>query len=383
MSINYRAERALAPSGTTSWVVVDDVFDLHREATTFLAGLRAREVSVNTERVYAGRVALYLSYCASVGMDWADPGFLGLKQFQDWLISTPLPSRGRRGGVDPRLRSRGTANAVLTAVGEFLRFGNVHGWVAPQVVSMLSTPKVLRHLPPGYDSGEDGQWRAVAASTFRFKELDPGVETFTDAQITTMLELAGRARDRFLIVLLVSTGMRIGEALGLRREDMHLLATSTMLGCEVTGPHIHIRRRRDNANGALAKSRFPRTVPVTADLVGYYTDYRRERDRVPQAAETDLVLVNLFAAPLGRPMSYPGVKDMFDRLAVAAGFPARPHMFRHTAATRLFRAGVPRDVTQDLLGHVSAGSLQRYVHVDDADKRAAVERVAAAAGGSR
>jgi hypothetical protein len=84
----YRAERAVsAADGSVAWVVVDDTVALHAEASTFLAGLRARDLSVNTERAHAGRVALYLSYCAARGLDWADPGFLGLKGFQDWLVT--------------------------------------------------------------------------------------------------------------------------------------------------------------------------------------------------------------------------------------------------------------------------------------------------------
>jgi integrase/recombinase XerD len=329
-----------------------------------------------TERVYAGRVALYLRYCAARGLDWAKPGFLALKQFQDWLVIEPLPPRGRGGRSEPRYRSRGTANAVMTSVCEYLRFGVSHGWVLPQTAAMLSEPKFLKHLPPGFDPGERGQFRTVNARTFRYRVAEEGYEALTAEQIAEMLQVACRARDRFLVALLGCTGMRIGEALGLRREDMHLLATSRAVGCEVEGPHVHVRRRRDNANGALAKARFPRSIPVTGEVVGYYTDYVHERDRVAEAADCDMVFVNLFRAPLGRPMNYQNAKDMFDRLARATGFTARPHMLRHSAATRWIRSGVGRDVAGSLLGHVSPSSIQPYIHVDDQDKREAVERVA-------
>lgn len=92
---SFAAERAVSPSGQSVWVVVDDAFGLHEHATTFLAGLRARDLSVNTERAYARRVALYLRYCADRGLDWADPGFLGLTGFQNWLIRCPLGARSR------------------------------------------------------------------------------------------------------------------------------------------------------------------------------------------------------------------------------------------------------------------------------------------------
>ena len=354
----------------------DDTVALHSEATAFLAGLRARDLSVNTERAYAGRVALYLSYCAARGLDWADPGFLGLKGFQDWLVTEPLPPRGYRTGAGQRYRSRAAANAVLTAVCEYLKFGAAHGWVPLAAVPVLSEPKFLRHLPPGYDPGKSGQFRAVSARAFRFAVAEEGYQALTPEQIAKMVRLASRSRDKFLIVLLGCTGMRIGEALGLRRQDMHLLASSRALGCEIEGPHVHVRRRRENTNGALAKCPVARTIPATAGLVTFYPCYLHERDKVPEAADCDMVFLDLFRAPLGQPVSYQNAKDMFDRLARAAGFAARPHMLRHSAATGWIRGGVPRDVIQNLLGHVSPSSMQPYLHVSDRDKREAVERVA-------
>ncbi len=190
-----------------------------------------------------------------------------------------------------------------------------------------------------------------------------------------MIAIAPRARDRFLTALLACTGLRIGEALGLHRGDMHLLASSRAVGCGVEGPHVHVRRRADNPNRALAKSRFSRMVPVTADLVALYADYQFERDRVAQAADSEMVFVNLFRPPLGGAMSYPNTKEMFDRLARTAGHACRPHMLRHSAATRWLRDGVDRDVVQRLLGHASPLSMERYRHVDDAEARAAVEYV--------
>lgn len=364
-------------------VVDGDTFELHVEGTAFLAGLRARDLSANTERVYAGRVALYLRYCAAHGLDWAEPGFVGLTRFRDWLVAEPLPPRGRKPAPLPRYRSPVAANAVMTTVGEYLRFGAAHGWVPWRAAAMLSEPKFLKHCPAGYDQGEVGQFRTVNARAFRFAVAADGYEALTAEQVAAMLRLAGRARDRFLVALLACTGMRIGEALGLRREDMHLLASSRSLGCGVEGPHVHVRRRRENANGALAKSRFPRSIPVTAELVGFYADYLHERARVPAAAEVDLVFVNLFRPPLGRPMNYQNAKDLFDRLARAGGFVARPHMLRHTAATQWIRSGVPQDVAQNLLGHASPSSMQPYVHVSDRDKREAVERVARGRGNGR
>lgn len=84
-----------------------------------------------------------------------------------------------------------------------------------------------------------------------------------------LLGLARHDRDKFLIQLLSQTGMRIGEALGLRRQDMHLLPDSRVLGCRHEGPHVHVRRRV-NANGAFAKARQPRAIPVDEVTIELY-----------------------------------------------------------------------------------------------------------------
>jgi site-specific recombinase XerD len=76
-------------------------------------------------------------------------------------------------------------------------------------------------------------------------------------------------------------------------------------------------------------------------------------------------------------MTYRAAKGWFERLAAACGFPVRPHMLRHTAATNWVRAGIDLDVVQALLGHVSLASTTVYLHARDEDKRRAVEAVAA------
>jgi hypothetical protein len=157
---------------------------------------------------------LYLRYRAAEGLDWSDPCCLGLMRFQNWLVTQPLPPRGRTVAAEQRYRSRGAANAVMTTVCEYLKFGAAHGWVPPRAISLLSAPKFLKHPPPGYDPGEFGQFRTVNARAFRFAVAEQGYETLTPDQVAGMLRLALRARDRFLVALLACTGMRIGEALG-------------------------------------------------------------------------------------------------------------------------------------------------------------------------
>ncbi len=99
--MGYRAERAVSPSdGAVAWVVVDDDYELHDEGCAFLAGLRGRDRSVNTERLYAGRVALFLSWCAGEAVEWRQVRLEQMVRFKQWLVAdAPVPPRGPARGV--------------------------------------------------------------------------------------------------------------------------------------------------------------------------------------------------------------------------------------------------------------------------------------------
>jgi integrase len=371
----FRAERATVSPREAVWVVIDVDWNLHVEACAYLASLRAGDRSPNTERVYAGRIALFLNYCELAGIDWHNPDFTQLHAFLRWLVTEPVQRPGTSGSG--RLRSRGTANAIVTTTSEFLKFGAKLGWVSARIPGLLSQPKYLHFTAPGFDAGERDQFRAVQERTLKFRESTAVTQLLTEEEMASVVAAASNARDRFLVTALLETGMRIGEALGLRRSDVHFLARSEALGCGIPGPHLHVIRRL-NENGALAKSRYPRTIPVTDRLVQAYSDYRFERDRFGHRVDNDAVFVNLFREPHGRSMRYSNAKEMVDRLARDCGFTVRPHMLRHTAATRWIEAGVDPDVVQALLGHVSFTSTERYIHASKKRMREAVEATARA-----
>jgi site-specific recombinase XerD len=171
-------------------------------------------------------------------------------------------------------------------------------------------------------------------------------------------------------------GLRIGEVLGLRRADLHLIASAQALGCAVPGPHLHVVDRDGNVNGAHAKGA-ERHVPVRAEVLACYDHYVAERAACGEAAGCDFVFVNLFHAPLGRPMSDHTVRRWLAALSGSAGLERaiKPHMFRHATATELLARGVGLDVVKELLGHASIRSTEYYLHPDVAGLRAAVDRL--------
>ena len=80
-----------------------------------------------------------------------------------------------------------------------------------------------------------------------------------DDEVKTLINACNHVRDKFLICLLYETGMRIGEALGLRLEDFVTGGTN----------EIHVTNRLDNFNGARAKSG-DRTIHVNKELMQFF-----------------------------------------------------------------------------------------------------------------
>jgi site-specific recombinase XerD len=163
---------------------------------------------------------------------------------------------------------------------------------------------------------------------------------------------------------------------GLRRSDVHLLMDSRALGCEVARSHLHVVRR-DNPNGAWAKSRRQRAVPLDFLVVQAFDTYEFERMRPPQGGDSDFVFVNLFRGQLGAPMRPDAVGELMAAASRRAGLDTaiRAHQLRHAAGSNIADAGAGIDVVADLLGHGSVASSKVYLHPDPSRLRAAVDAV--------
>jgi site-specific recombinase XerD len=162
----------------------------------------------------------------------------------------------------------------------------------------------------------------------------------------------------------------------LRRSDLHLLLDSRLLGCDVERAHLHVVRR-ENANGAWAKSRRERVVPLDFLVVQLFDVYEFERMRVTGAADSDYVFVNLFRGRIGAPMRPDAIAELMAAASRRAGLdaPVRPHQLRHAYGSNVVDAGAGIDVVADLLGHAAVSSSQVYLHPDSSRLRAAVDAV--------
>ncbi|WP_405059767.1 site-specific integrase [Kribbella sp. NBC_01505] len=336
------------PAGEVSWTVLDAEYAVVRPVDRYLAHLSSVERSPQTVRSYAFDLRDLFTFLLQADVAWDAVRLEDLGQFVAWLSRSPAERAGNVSRL-PQVRghcSPSTINRKLAAVGSFYEFHQRHGVEC----------EFLWSLRPGGARG--GSWRPLLAHLGEGPRRRPEIKlkapkktprTLTAEQLRMVLESCEHLRDRFLFGLLAGAGLRIGEALGLRHEDI-----------DTAGCLIRVQPR-GNVNGARAKTG-PREIPVTAGLLRLYADYLFDEYG---ALDSDYVFVNLWAAPVGAPLGYWAVMDLVARIRTRTGVAFTPHWFRHTYATELLRRGVPAEVVQKLLGHASvATTIDTYEHLE-------------------
>lgn len=220
------------------------------------------------------------------------------------------------------------------------------GWLAAQPhlrpASRANYARVLR------------VFSAWAASEYRLAESPLGrlpvprvasaqPDPFSPAQLDALLAVASPPL-AFAIVLLVETGLRSSEAIGVRLADL----------------------REDTIVVRHAKGGTPRVVPVSPPLAHALRHYLSTvRPYLAPPGETSLLV-----GRTGRPLTPRGLRRTIARAAVRAklvGVRASPHTLRHTFAHDTIAAGAPMLFVQAVLGHRSSAMLARYVKASTAD----------------
>jgi len=358
-----RVQRVLMPdSGAESWTLLDDDHGPVEPVERFLAYLTSVERSPNTVKAYAHDLKDWFVFLTGRETDWRAVDLEDVAGFVAWLRLPPAARAGKI-AVLPSVEhhcSAASVNRKLAALTSFCEFHARHG-VALSGLLVAAAPGraragALSYKPFLHHVTKNGPQRR---RTIKLTAPVPRPRVLTVKQAQTILDACEHLRDRLLFAMLLDTGMRIGEALGLRHEDM-----------DVAGRVVTVRPRV-NDNGARAKSGRSRTIPTSAELMRLYVDYLNGEYG---ALDCDYVFVNLWGRPYGRPLSYPAVYDLVGRLRARTGIDFGPHLFRHTYATWLLRRNAGMESVKELLGHASiTTTVNTYGHLDVEDARAALE----------
>jgi integrase/recombinase XerC len=290
--------------------------DVAAQLTRWLAHLGAeRRMSALTVEAYRGDVGRFLAFLAAhLG---GPPSLAALARIEVRDVRAFMAAR-RAEGISSRSLMR-----ALAAARSFARFleRNRKGKVG--ALAAVRSPKVARTLPKPI---------GVAAA----KRL-----TDADLRAGENREPWILARDAAVLALLYGSGLRISEALGLKRRDVPEPGTGDVI--VVTG--------KGN------KARMVPVLPQVLDLVAAYLALCP----APPSAEG-----SLFLGARGGPLSPRIVQLAMERLRGALGLPdsATPHALRHSFATHLLARGGDLRAIQELLGHASLSTTQIYTAVD-------------------
>jgi integrase/recombinase XerD len=338
----------MADSHERSWIVLDASGRPITEINEYLLYLHHLGRSPNTVRAYAHHLQLFHEFLVDTRRDWKELALTDLATFVGWLR---LSSRKAR---EPR--SDSTINVVLAAVGSFYAYQDRLG--VETEISRSRRFGAKSSYKPFLHHINRTQSLRQAVMRVRTTKLLPKVLIAADVQ--RLLDACIHLRDRLLLCLLYESGMRIGQVLGLRHADIRSF-----------DGEIEIVPRT-NLNGARAKSRTAYVVHVSKEAMSLYADYLVHEYR---EASHDYVFVNWWGGRIGAPMNYATVIDLFRALGRRTGLHITPHMFRHTHATELLRAGWDAAYVQKRLGHAHIQTTTSiYAHLSGEDMGAAYTR---------
>jgi integrase/recombinase XerC len=244
-----------------------------------------------------------------------------LEEFQEYTQkeAADIEMIDVRGFVALQIRnglSKTTAGRRLAAVRSFLKFLIREGYLKSNPAKLVTTPKAEQHLP-------------------RFLSVDD-VFALIEKPDTTGFD---NARDRAILELLYSSGLRVSELAGLNLEDLDT---------------------REGLVKVRGKGKKERIVPLGSKAIEAIKTYMVEKILLKKKNKA------LFLNRSGLPLSDRGIRRIVVKYARLIGVSGKvgPHTMRHTFASHLLQAGADLRVIQELLGHSSLSTTQKYTHID-------------------
>jgi integrase/recombinase XerC len=278
-----------------------------------------RRASPHTLAAYARDLGAFLDFLGF--HQGGPPGLADLAALKSGDFRAWLAHRTRAG------RARSSTARALSVVRGFYRFLDREALVHNAAIGAIRSPRAVRAVP-----------KALAVADMS-DLLDAAREPERDTSAPWVA-----ARDVALLTLLYGCGLRISEALNLNRRDM------PATGRVGSGSSLVI-------TGKGGKQRLAPLLPVVVDAIAEYVAVCPYR-LAPEGP--------LFVGVRGGRLNPRIVQGRMQTLRAQLGLPkeATPHALRHSFATHLLGAGGDLRTIQELLGHASLSTTQRYTDVD-------------------
>jgi len=275
-----------------------------------------RGASIHTQRAYIGELGRLVEALDDPSID-------------------RVTTRRLRRFLARRHRDVGAASLARTAsaLRAFFRYAKERNWVETNPASLLRQPKVPKRLPR--PMGEEEAVQLVEAP-------DGGAEP--DRETKVQLD----TRDRAMLELLYGAGLRISELCGLRPVDLDL------------------RQRTVRVLGKGGKERIvPFPKPTSEALKAWMEERQRKFFGAEPRVDEPSPTAALFLGRRGTALGVRSVRRRLRKAAQRAGLAGKihPHRLRHSFATHLLEGGADLRAIQELLGHASLSTTQKYTAV--------------------
>ncbi|HOL31127.1 MAG TPA: tyrosine recombinase XerC, partial [Anaerohalosphaeraceae bacterium] len=215
---------------------------------------------------------------------------------------------------------KSTTARKLATLRSFYKFMVKRNYLTSNPVVSIKTPKQEKKLP-------------------KFLEYEQVIRLLNTPPVNTWLG----ARDRAMLEVLYSTGMRVSELVALNMDDVDFL-----------GEVIHVR----------GKGKKERLCPIGSSALQAIQNYIEFRNR-RMSNDSNFDSKVLFANKHGKRLSTRSVRRKMDKYLTEAGLDPSisPHTLRHSFATHMLNNGADLRSVQELLGHQSLSTTQIYTHI--------------------
>lgn len=288
---------------------------------------------------------------------WRERDRVGLDAAHARLAA--LPGYRRPTGPGRRQRIRATLRAALSDARD-------EGLIGTNPASHVRMDSEPGHTPTLWTAARITQWR-------RTGRKPSSVMVWTPAQLNAFLSATKNDPLHLLFLLMAYTGLRRGEALGLRWSDLDLSEQCLYVTRELSPGADGFEFTAPKSDAAM------RPVALDATIVtAFIAEAEKRSGKRGSAALAALGDALIFATAEGEPLNPDRVYEYFQRLSEQAGLPpVRLHDLRHGAATYARVAHVEPKTLSKLLGHASAAfTLQTYGTVPDELQHAAAHSIA-------
>lgn len=334
------------------YILLNNRYEVVEPVMKFTKYLDNTGKSPNTVKTYCYHLKLFYVFMEQRKITLDEIQFEELANFVGWLRN----SSGDINVIDiqPKeaKREESTVNSILVAVVSFLEYLSRSGGFKTLNIYKESRGRnfkgLLHHISKG---------KAYKKNVLKLRVKKKKLKTLEHSEVKAITDACHTLRDKLILLLMYEGGLRIGEVLSLRLEDI------------VTWDNqINIHPREESINGAYIKHRKERVIHVSKELMALYTDYLVHE--YGEELEHDYVFINLKDTHYGSPLKYQSVLDLIRRLNKKTGISFTPHMLRHTHATELIRNGWDVTYVQKRLGHAHVQTtLNTYVHLSDQDMK--------------